>query len=62
VRFFKITFPGVYLAGAAIVAADSEQEALAMVKIDTVAELDEVTIAEIPVFGPSVLYVDDGDY
>ena len=61
-NYYKIEFPGVYLGGTCIVAADSEHDALDFLGPLNIADLDELTITPIPVVGRGVLYLDDGDY
>ncbi len=62
-NFYEVTYEGSYLGGIAIVAADSEEEAIELVRTHKeTSGFQKVAVEYIPVPGPCVLYNDNGDY
>jgi hypothetical protein len=66
-NFYRVTYPGRYLGATAIVAADSEEEAIELVNSDPRTHDGHdgkvaMKVFHIPVPGACVLYNDNGDY
>ena len=61
-RLFQLTFPGVYLGGTGIVAAESPQEALKILNGSVEYEIKAPIVKELDTSLAGVLYLDDGDY
>ncbi len=62
-NFYEISYKGLWLGGIAVVAADSEAEAIELVRADPgTCGFSDVAVKQILVPGPCVLYNDNGDY
>lgn len=64
-KAFRVTYPGIYIGGNAVVLARDEKEAKELVKTDsrTIGWGRAIVVTEVGnVFTPTVLYNNNGDY